>query len=679
MAIARWRPTGFLILLCFCLPAAALAAETPRLRVDNYRIDAELFPKEHRIAARAQVNFIALDDISIAVFELHNALRPTVVLDAEGRQLSAERVSQDSTIRVALPAGLAKGASTTLIIEYEGILQSAADSPVYGLNLAYVGEDTTYLLYPGRWFPVSGYLTNRFTATFNITVPAGTRVIGSGKSSVAATAPVAPPARTAGRPAPRTAVPPASAAGPRQTYTFSWGKPSFPGTIIAGRFDETVISAGGVDLRIYFKPEKTPFAQVYAETAEKEFQIFSSHYGPAPSSRLNLVQLPDETLPSVWAPEIAGIATRAIQEKSNYRLLANTIAHQWWGVSVSPATLDDAWISEGIARYAEARYVEFAAGPAGLEEVTREMSVGALAYDTVPLSRAGSLEVFSPEFQSLATEKGGMILHMLRWVLGEGAFDNTMREFYKQFAGKPATADDFRKIAEAAHGDRLLAFFSQWLDSTGAPDFRNKYTVFRVKDGFRVVGEISQDLDLFRMPVELRIDTDGPAELRRVEVVGMASPYAVEVKTKPRRIQIDPNNYVLKSAPDLLVRVAILRGQQLVQQGALAEALAEYQKALNVSKNSSLAHYRIAEVFFLQRNYQAAANSYRDAQSGDGEPRWTEVWSYVQLGKIFDLTGQRERAIREYQKAINTNDNTQGAQDEARQYLATPYEGRSGG
>ncbi|MCI0354067.1 MAG: tetratricopeptide repeat protein [Acidobacteria bacterium] len=675
MAIASLRLTAFLTLLSALLAAPAFAAEKPRLRVDDYKIDAELFPKDHRLAARAQVKFTALDDLSIAVFELHNALRPSRVLDTEGRELSAERVSQDSTIRVALPAGLARGASTTLTIEYEGVLQSAADSPVYGLNLAYVGEDTTFLLYPGRWFPVSGYLTNRFTASINITVPAGTRVIGSGKSSVAATVSPAPPARRPGRPAPPPPPPPS---GPRQTYSFTWEKPSFPGTIIAGKFDETVVNAGGVDLRLYFKPEKAPFAQLYAETAEKEFQIFSSHYGAAPSSRLNLVQLPDETLPSVWAPEIAGIASRAIQEKSNYRLLANTIAHQWWGVSVSPATLDDTWITEGLARYSEARYVEFAAGEAGLEEITIELSVGALAYDTVPLSRSASLDPFSPEFQSLVTEKGGMVIHMLRFVTGEGAFDKVMRDFYSQFAGKSVTSDDFRKVAEAAHGERLLAFFSQWLDSTGAPDFRNKYTVFRVKDGFRVVGEISQDLDLFRMPVELRIDTDGPAEVRKVEVVGTASPYAVEVKTKPRRIQIDPSNRVLKSSPNLQVRVAILRGQQLVQQGALAEALAEYQKALNANKNSSLAHYRIAEVFFLQRNYQAAANSYRDSLNGDGEPKWTEVWSHVQLGKIFDLTGQRERAIREYQQAINTNDNTQGAQDEARQYLGTPYEGRSG-
>jgi len=45
-----------------------------------------------------------------------------------------------------------------------------------------------------------------------------------------------------------------------------------------------------------------------------------------------------------------------------------------------------------------------------------------------------------------------------------------------------------------------------------------------------------------------------------------------------------------------------------------------------VNRYSSLAHFRIAEVFFLQRNYQAAANEFREALNGDLEPKWTEVW-----------------------------------------------------
>ncbi|HXE90389.1 MAG TPA: M1 family aminopeptidase [Terriglobales bacterium] len=667
-AILKLAPAIVLLLV-----STAFAAEAPRIRAEDYRIDAELFPAEHRLKATAQVRFTALDDISTAVFELHNALRPTRVTDAQGRELSVERVTQDSTVRVMLPAGLAKGASTTLNFDYEGVLQSAVDSPVYGLSLAYVGPDTSYLLYSGRWFPVTGWNLHRFTATMNITVPQGYTVVGSGRTNIVAgglplkTMPAAQAkARTQPTPVARE---------PKMTYSFAWMKPSFPGTIIAGRFQEAVSEAGGVTVRTYFKPEHKDLIGAYTDTAVKEFQVFSSMYGGAPSPILHLVELPEDTLPSAWAPEIAALVSRAITDPPNYRLLANTIAHQWWGVSVSAASMDDAWLTDGFARYSEARYVEVVAGPAGYQEMAKDMSVGALAYDTVPLGSVSRLDPFSPEFQSLVTEKGAMVLHMLRWVLGDTNFDNALRTFATQFAGKAATAEDFRKVAEFAHGASLNPFFSQWLYSTGAPEFKNKYTVYRVEKGFRIVGEISQDLDLFRMPMELRIDTDGPTETRRIEVVGTASPFAVDVPTKPRRIQIDPNNWVLKNYPDLKVRVAILRGQQLVQQGALAEALAEFQKALDANKNSSLAHYRIAEVFFLQRNYQAAANSYRDSLSGDGEPRWTEVWSRIQLGKIYDVTGQRERAVNEYRQALQTNDNTQGALDEARRYLDSPYTG----
>jgi tetratricopeptide (TPR) repeat protein len=302
------------------------------------------------------------------------------------------------------------------------------------------------------------------------------------------------------------------------------------------------------------------------------------------------------------------------------------------------------------------------------------MAVGALAYDTTPLGSIGKLDTFSPEFQALVTDKGGMIFHMLRWVIGDTAFDKTMKDFMNNFRGKSAHISDLQSLAEKNYNENLTAFFSQWVDGTGAPEFKMKYTVLRVKKGFRIVGQVSQDLDLFRMPVELRVDTDGQSEMKRIEVVGTESQFSVDTFGKPRRLVLDPNHWVLKNSSELKVRIAIRRGQELTAQGSLAEALAEFNKALEVNKNSSLAHYRIAEVFYLQRNFQSAANEYRDALHGDGEPRWTEVWSHIQLGKIFDVTGQRQRAVSEYRLAIQTNDNTQGAIDEARKYLDTPYQ-----
>ena len=176
------------------------------------------------------------------------------------------------------------------------------------------------------------------------------------------------------------------------------------------------------------------------------------------------------------------------------------------------------------------------------------------------------------------------------------------------------------------------------------------------------------------MPVELRIETDGKTEIRRVDVSGQESPFSVDTFGRPRKITIDPQDWVLKSTPDLAVKVAVLRGQQQVAQGDLVAALQEYQKALDANRTSSLAAYRIGEVFFMQRNYQSAANSFRDALRGDDEPRWTEVWSHIELGRIFDVTGQRDRAVNEYRLAVQTNDNTQGAVNEARALMQKPYQ-----
>jgi tetratricopeptide (TPR) repeat protein len=170
------------------------------------------------------------------------------------------------------------------------------------------------------------------------------------------------------------------------------------------------------------------------------------------------------------------------------------------------------------------------------------------------------------------------------------------------------------------------------------------------------------------------VDTDGKTEYKRVIVTGTDSPYTVETFGMPRKITVDPNNRVLKNSPELKLRVAILKGEQLEQQGDLAGALQQLQSALKINASSSLAHYRIADVFFQQHNWQSAADEFRAAYNGDLEPHWTDVWSHVRLGQIFDMTGQRDRATNEYRQALETNDNTAGALDEARKYLSSPYQ-----
>ncbi len=85
--------------------------------------------------------------------------------------------------------------------------------------------------------------------------------------------------------------------------------------------------------------------------------------------------------------------------------------------------------------------------------------------------------------------------------------------------------------------------------------------------------------------------------------------------------------------------------------------------------SDSLRHYRNGETFFQQYNYQSAASEFRAALNGDLDPKWIEAASHIYLGKIFDLTGQHERAVNEFRLVLESGDNTHGALVEAATYL----------
>ena len=640
--------------LILAAPTLAQRAERPALNITGYNIDAELDPSTHHLSAKAVVAFTAPETMELVAFGFHPALKVTSITDDDGKLLTGER-SADGTIRVSPAAPFTPGQVNHWTFAYEGMITGNDDGPVEGLKLAAIQEPITYLLYPARWFPMTGYLLDRFTAEMHIRVPKGMRVFSSGST---------------GAPKPVTL----ANGKDGDQYDFNWNKPGFPGTIIAGRYVNPA-TAGPGNVKVYLTVAHQASGNEVAQTASKEYDFFTDSFGSPESSHLNVVEIPDDTLPAVWAPELAAVLGSRIADKSGVRLLANTIAHQWWGSQVSPRTMNDAWIINGMSRYGELMYLEDQSGRSALRAALQDVAAGALAYDTIPLSSAGRMSPFTPEFQSMTLEKGAMVFHMLRWELGDKAFLATLKGALSQYTDTSIRTTDFIKVAEAQSDQQLTAFFAQWIDGTGAPQFTNKYAVYRLGNnkGFRTIGEIQQDLDLFRMPVELRVETDGKTESQKVEVVGTDTPFVVDTFGRPRRISIDPSDWVLKSTPDEMVRVAILKGQQLVQQGDMIGGLAEFQKALEANPSSSLANYRIGELLFKQRNYQASVNSYRDALRGDGEPRWTEVWSHIALGEIFDITGQRDRAVAEYRLAVQTNDNTQGAVNEARQWLTKPY------
>ena len=81
----------------------------------------------------------------------------------------------------------------------------------------------------------------------------------------------------------------------------------------------------------------------------------------------------------------------------------------------------------------------------------------------------------------------------------------------------------------------------------------------------------------------------------------------------------------------------------------------------------------MGEALFELGNLQAASGMFQEALNGDLKPKWVEVWAYINRGKIFDIRGQRERAVTEYQKAANTGDDSYGAKAEADKYVKEPF------
>ena len=364
------KSLSLLALAAFALPALA-APTRPQLRVTAYNIQADLDPAANKLTATAIVTFTALDDLTAPTFELNNGLAVSSITDAANHPLTSERLSPQNAIRITLPTPLAQKHLHHLDLHLLRNAERRRHQPRRRHQARRIADPISILLYPGRWFPMSqtGLYTDRFTAEMHIRVPADEKVIASG---------------SLGFPKP---------SGNKVEYGFNWTKPGFPGTVVAGKF----LAPQHVDnFNIYTLPDHKSGALEFGQTAAKEFEFMTSTFGQPETGQMTIVELPTDAVSASWAPGIAAIAGNRIVDHNSARLLANTLAHQWFGSEISPATLNDAWITNGMSRYAELMYVEDANGKTAFQTAVGDVSAGALAYDTEPLSTLGRLDPFSP-------------------------------------------------------------------------------------------------------------------------------------------------------------------------------------------------------------------------------------------------------------------------------------------
>jgi len=657
------------------LMAATAPAQSPRrfpFRADHYDVQVLLHPEDQTISALARVDFIANEVSRTVVVELHQDLKLNLIRIPGGKPLEFER---DRTypllLTVGLPDAVAPGQPVTLEFDYTGPISSEDDSPTRGVRFASIDKTSAYLLLPARWFPLTNYPANRYTGTFKIITPDTMYVTGTGKAD------------------PPTMQPGIGKGAGQASYVFHCDRPGPVGTFVAGALQLNPVQTEGITVSVFTPPVQASTANAYGNSLAHIILYYTDAFGPLQENApppFTIAQMPDGSLAGYSAPGLLLISARQWTTKANDRLISQLASQQWWGDRVLPATSSDTWLTDGLSRYAEAMYAEQSDGSAGLHRALEDFAVGALMYeDTAPISQAGRLQTFSNEYRSVVADKGALVFHMLRTEIGDDAFTALLHEFYKKYEGKNANIADFEKMAYTKvpppkKGEppiNLVSFFSQWVNSTGIPEFKLEFIVYRTRKGFKVVGKIHQDLDTFRMPVEIRVDTEGNPEYKKILVTGTTQAFEIDTfgRPKPYGIVIDPNNNMLKSSPRLRIRAFVARGEGFAENGQYYEAIQEYQHALDLQSSNSLAHFRMGEAMFNQKNFQSAANAFRAALGGDLDPKWVDVWCHIYIGKIYDILGQRERAVNEYSLAQHLGDDTAGAQQEAGKYLQRPYTG----
>ena len=224
--------------LALSFASVSLRAQAPRpatFLAEHYDVSATIDTIGQSISATAKVDFTALEASSSVRVELHPNLVVKEVKGADGKPLTFERDNQNPLfLIVPLPTPVATGGKITLTYTYSGLLFNEENSPIPGVKAAAITKEGAYLLLPSRWFPLTNFPSNRYTATFRLNVPDVFAVAGTGKAA----APTPMPGKNA-------------VEGNRLLYTFECNRPAPHGTFVIGNLQLNPKQAEGINVAVY--------------------------------------------------------------------------------------------------------------------------------------------------------------------------------------------------------------------------------------------------------------------------------------------------------------------------------------------------------------------------------------------------------------------------------------------
>ena len=251
--------------------------------------------------------------------------------------------------------------------------------------------------------------------------------------------------------------------------------PSYLYGFAAGQFAQARAQAtSGKTSLEYFGPSSlfTPaqLQQVFADSADM-LAFYAERAGvayPQPAYRQVLLMGPAAQEMAGFSVMGARYGARVLTDPQAIWLGAHEMAHQWWGNGLTNQSWRHFWLNEGIATFMTAAYLEHRFGK---EEYLRQIDAARLKYQAIRDAGHDKSLVFpdwdkpTPADRSLVYDKGALVMHELRSLLGDVKFWRGLKHYTQKHWGQSVQTADFKKAMEEGSGVDLSAFFHQWVEA----------------------------------------------------------------------------------------------------------------------------------------------------------------------------------------------------------------------
>ena len=232
-------------------------------------------------------------------------------------------------------------------------------------------------------------------------------------------------------------------------------------------------------------------------------------------------------------------------------LIAHELAHQWFGNKITCGSWEDIWLNEGFATYLDGLVYEKFDGEAAFSQwrkavvnnVVSSPSGSTFVTDTTSVSR-----IFNGR---LTYRKGAMIIHMLRYKLGDEVFYKGLQNYLAdpELAFSYAKTLDLQKHLEAVSGTSLDEFFKDWFYGEGYPEYE---VVWSQNSSDQLIHfQVSQQqshpsVSFFEMPLPVTVlGTSGESEKLRLEVPEDNQVFSIQLNFTVASVQIDPESHLI--------------------------------------------------------------------------------------------------------------------------------------